>query len=557
SVLLAGLFYERVVDAPWPFIGVVMATFFLASAGASAAYLTSSEIFPMETRALAIAFFYAIGTAVGGISGPLLCGPLIGTKHRGPVAIAFLIGAGLMFVGGVAEMLWGVRAEGAQLEDIARPLTAEGVEGAGQEAGGGEAAGAGTDEEAGAGAGPGRPAPLALEIWRRRTQAAEHQAEAAEHRARAFELMAAAAGGDPGARSRAEQELRMGDVWEAKALADAERAAAAEERAGQAEAAEDGQGGGRAFHGPGAAGPGEAAERRAESHEEEAAALQSGNEAEVARHRELAAAAVEKAREAEQRRLAAEARARLAGAGDEEAEGPERARSDGARRGGGQTQSGPAYLPADGASEEANRAALQMHELWAQTHSQRARAHELRAGGDAAGAAAEDAAADVTEQRARAAAYHLEAAERRAEARAARGRGPSPAEEEERARIQVRTRARRRRQAGLRRYRPGPGRLGAAPGTIVAPAPPEEALDREIGAVERALQEHGPTEQGELARIVGARYWGPGVFPEALRQAVEEGGARRLSRRVFAPGDGPPGADLAGNGSPKDAPGTS
>ena len=51
--------------------------FFIASAGASAAYLTASEIFPMETRALCIAFFYAIGTAAGGISGPLLFGYLI------------------------------------------------------------------------------------------------------------------------------------------------------------------------------------------------------------------------------------------------------------------------------------------------------------------------------------------------------------------------------------------------------------------------------------------------------------------------------------------------
>ena len=59
---------------PDPDGGVI---FFLASAGASAAYLTASEVFPMETRALCIAFFYAIGTAAGGISGPLLFGWLI------------------------------------------------------------------------------------------------------------------------------------------------------------------------------------------------------------------------------------------------------------------------------------------------------------------------------------------------------------------------------------------------------------------------------------------------------------------------------------------------
>ena len=59
-------------------------TFFLASAGASAAYLTVSEIFPMETRALAIAFFYAVGTAVGGITGPLLFGHLIASDEPQP-----------------------------------------------------------------------------------------------------------------------------------------------------------------------------------------------------------------------------------------------------------------------------------------------------------------------------------------------------------------------------------------------------------------------------------------------------------------------------------------
>jgi MFS family permease len=61
----------------WSFIALVAATFFLASAGASAAYLTVSEIFPMETRALAIVFFYAVGTGIGGIIGPLLFGHLI------------------------------------------------------------------------------------------------------------------------------------------------------------------------------------------------------------------------------------------------------------------------------------------------------------------------------------------------------------------------------------------------------------------------------------------------------------------------------------------------
>ena len=103
--------------------------FFFASAGASAAYLTASEVFPMETRALCIAFFYAIGTAVGGISGPLLFGALIenasASKDITQIALGYFIGAGLMVAGGIAEVVLGVKAEGQSLESIAQPLTAE------------------------------------------------------------------------------------------------------------------------------------------------------------------------------------------------------------------------------------------------------------------------------------------------------------------------------------------------------------------------------------------------------------------------------------------------
>ena len=73
--------------------------FFFASAGASSAYLTVSEIFPMETRALAIAFFYAVGTAVGGITGPLLFGKLIETGKETNVFWGYILGASLMIVG--------------------------------------------------------------------------------------------------------------------------------------------------------------------------------------------------------------------------------------------------------------------------------------------------------------------------------------------------------------------------------------------------------------------------------------------------------------------------
>ncbi|HEY1920656.1 MAG TPA: MFS transporter [Streptosporangiaceae bacterium] len=98
---------------------------FFASCGASSAYLTVSEVFPMETRALAIAFFYAIGTAAGGISGPLLFSSLVGTGKPADTAIAFTIGASLMILAGVAEVFLGVKAERQSLESIAQPLTAE------------------------------------------------------------------------------------------------------------------------------------------------------------------------------------------------------------------------------------------------------------------------------------------------------------------------------------------------------------------------------------------------------------------------------------------------
>jgi MFS family permease len=97
---------------------------FFASAGASSAYLTVSVIFPMETRALAIAFFYAVGTAAGGITGPLLFAHLVGTGKVGDTVLAFVIGAVLMILAGLVELVLGVRAERKSLEDLATPLTA-------------------------------------------------------------------------------------------------------------------------------------------------------------------------------------------------------------------------------------------------------------------------------------------------------------------------------------------------------------------------------------------------------------------------------------------------
>ena len=107
------------------FMAFIIVIFFIASAGASSAYLTVSEIFPMETRALSIAFFYAAGTAAGGIAGPLLFGHLIASGSESQVAIGFFIGAVVMAVGGIAEILFGVSAEQERLEDVAEPLTAE------------------------------------------------------------------------------------------------------------------------------------------------------------------------------------------------------------------------------------------------------------------------------------------------------------------------------------------------------------------------------------------------------------------------------------------------
>jgi MFS family permease len=98
--------------------------FFFASAAASSAYLTVSETFPLEMRALAIAVFYAVGTGLGGIAGPALFGALIETASRGSVFIGYLIGAALMIGAAVVQAVWGVAAERKPLETIARPITA-------------------------------------------------------------------------------------------------------------------------------------------------------------------------------------------------------------------------------------------------------------------------------------------------------------------------------------------------------------------------------------------------------------------------------------------------
>jgi MFS family permease len=97
-------------------------TFFFASAAASAAYLTVSETFPLEIRALAIAFFYALGTGIGGVAGPLLFGALIETGSRSSVFAGYLLGAALMIAAAIVAAIWAVAAERQPLESVSKPL---------------------------------------------------------------------------------------------------------------------------------------------------------------------------------------------------------------------------------------------------------------------------------------------------------------------------------------------------------------------------------------------------------------------------------------------------
>jgi MFS family permease len=126
GVLLAGvgyLFAIGALSAQQQTIGW-MVIFFFASAAASSAYLTVSETFPLEIRALAIAFFYAIGTGVGGIIGPWLFGVLIDTGSRWSVYAGYLLGAVLMLGAAVVAARYCVPAERKPLEAVSRPLAA-------------------------------------------------------------------------------------------------------------------------------------------------------------------------------------------------------------------------------------------------------------------------------------------------------------------------------------------------------------------------------------------------------------------------------------------------
>jgi MFS family permease len=121
-IVVAMLFGMGLLTA-WTQTFCWMVIFFVASAAASAAYLTASEIFPLETRAMAIALFYALGTLIGGVSAPFLFGHLIGSGSQWAVACGYVGAAVLMIGGGVCELVLGVEAAGKSREDVAAPLS--------------------------------------------------------------------------------------------------------------------------------------------------------------------------------------------------------------------------------------------------------------------------------------------------------------------------------------------------------------------------------------------------------------------------------------------------
>lgn len=124
GILLAGfgyLFKQNMISAPTQTMAWTL-VFFFASAAASSAYLTVSETFPLEIRALTIAFFYAIGTGIGGVAGPWIFGALIDSGSRASVYSGYLAGAVLMVAAAAIQWRYGIAAERKSLEQVARPL---------------------------------------------------------------------------------------------------------------------------------------------------------------------------------------------------------------------------------------------------------------------------------------------------------------------------------------------------------------------------------------------------------------------------------------------------
>jgi MFS family permease len=121
-LVTAWLFGTGVLNATTQTLAWVV-IFFFASAAASSAYLTASEIFPLETRALAIACFYAVGTAIGGSASPALFGWLIQSGSAWYVSLGYALAALLLLVAAAAEWAFGIDAEQKSLESIADPLS--------------------------------------------------------------------------------------------------------------------------------------------------------------------------------------------------------------------------------------------------------------------------------------------------------------------------------------------------------------------------------------------------------------------------------------------------
>jgi MFS family permease len=122
-LIVAALFVAGWLDAVSQTLAWCV-VFFFASAAASSAYLTVSESFPLEVRALAIAVFFALGTGLGGVAGPWLFGSLIGTGERSAIGWGYAFGAALMLVAAAVEWKLGIAAERRALEDVALPLSA-------------------------------------------------------------------------------------------------------------------------------------------------------------------------------------------------------------------------------------------------------------------------------------------------------------------------------------------------------------------------------------------------------------------------------------------------
>jgi MFS family permease len=117
----AGVLTAQTQTLAWTII------FFIASAAASSAYLTVSEIFPLEIRAVAIAIFYAIGTLAGGVGAPLLFAWIIGAGSSTALFAGYLLAAALMIFGAMVEARIGVPAERRSLEHVAAPLSSKGL----------------------------------------------------------------------------------------------------------------------------------------------------------------------------------------------------------------------------------------------------------------------------------------------------------------------------------------------------------------------------------------------------------------------------------------------